>query len=155
MTCGKDCCLRNGSDPLTIASNERHFFVRRDAPRWLVVNEVGALIFRLCNERRSPTEIAEIVRQTYNCSPQEAERDVERFWTDVEASQFLAEPPPQKEKPAEVLLGVPSLYVTSRCNLSCSYCAVYGAFAEGDMSLELFREIVRQSAALETQPKSP
>jgi radical SAM protein with 4Fe4S-binding SPASM domain len=110
---------------------------------------VGALILRLRNGGRALEEVAEIISGEYGCSRAEVERDAASFWTDVQASQFLAEPSPQRTYPTRLRLEVPELYVTTRCNRQCSYCAVRGAFPDGDMPTEIFREVVRQSIALD------
>lgn len=124
------------------------FFARRDTPRWIVANSLGAEVLSLCNGRRSLHQIAKLIHKRYNCSLAEARRDVLSFWSEIEASQFLAEPSPPSKQPSERALEFPQLYVTTRCNQSCPHCAVRGAFPEEDMPAELFLDVVRQSAAL-------
>lgn len=123
-------------------------FVRRDAPCWLVVNPVGADILNLCDGCRSLDDIGTILSTKYSCSPKEAERDLLAFGSRVEDSGLFADSPSRREYPKQSVLGSPEIYVTSRCNQSCSYCAVRGAFPEGDMAARLFRKIVREAAAL-------
>lgn len=149
MTSGKASCPPMSSKLLTVSGDGQHFVVRSDAPRWLVVNEVGALILRLHNAGNGLNDIAELISGEYGCSRAKAERDAASFWTDVQASPFLAKPSPQRTSPTRLRLGSPELYVTTRCNRRCSYCAVRGAFPEGDMPIEVFREVVRQSIALD------
>lgn len=138
-----DCC-----DLLKLVGEDRLFFARRHAPRWLLVNTLGAEILHLCNGRRSLHEITELIRTRYDRPSAEIERDVAAFWSEVRTSQLLAEWSAPAKRPSEVKLESPELHVTTRCNQSCAHCGVRGAFPEGDMAPEVFREVVKQSVAL-------
>ncbi|NQT82935.1 PqqD family protein, partial [bacterium] len=66
-----DCC-----DLLKLVGEDRLFFARRHAPRWLLVNTLGAEVLHLCNGRRSLHEITELIRTRYDRPSAEIERDV-------------------------------------------------------------------------------
>jgi len=133
---------------LRLEGEDSSIFVRKDAPRWLVVNTLGAEVFNLCDGRRSVREVARVISGIYERPLTEVQSDVLSFWSDVEESGFFAELAPQPEPSSEVKIASLHLYVTTRCNQSCSFCAVQGAFSDGDMPAELFRDAVRQSVAL-------
>ena len=133
---------------LRLHGRHSSIFVRRDAPRWLVVNPLGAEIFELCDGCRSLGDISALLSKKYASSPAAVEPDVRSFWSSVEDAGFLTLSPSQPKEPTRSALGSPEVYVTTRCNQSCPHCGVRGAFAEGDMRAGLFRRVVREAAAL-------
>lgn len=135
-------------DLLRLRGRTSCLFVRRDMPRWALVNKLGEEVLELCDGRRSLHEIACVIGKDYDRSFAEVKKDVVSFWSELESSRFFSGASSEWDEPTEVKLGAPQVYVTTRCNQPCAHCSVRGAFPEGDMPADLFREVVRQSVAL-------
>lgn len=151
MSCDINTRLPNCGDLLAVERDGRYFFVRRYSPSWLVVNQLGAEVLELCDGHRSLGEIVNVLHRRHGVESREVHKDVLSFARDVLASQLFA---PVRTDAVETacskLLG-PQFLVTTRCNLSCPYCAVRGCFADGDMPAGLFLDLVRESASLGAQ----
>ena len=108
-----------------------HLVIDPEAPHWLATNAVGAQILRLCDGRRTVSEVAERVARRWAIPFTEAIADTSDFLGDAAQIEFVgrkpALKPPYPGRAATVAPGHLSelyVFVTNDCNLRCTHCYV-------------------------------
>ncbi|MDQ2806817.1 MAG: PqqD family peptide modification chaperone [Chloroflexota bacterium] len=108
-----------------------HLAIDPDAPHWLATNAVGAQILRLCDGRRTVTEVAEEVARRWERPLTEAIADTSDFLGEATQIQFVSRKPALKPPyPGRAATIAPNrlselyVFVTNDCNLRCTHCYV-------------------------------
>ena len=57
--------------------------VRQDSAEVMVLNEVGARVLQLLEKQMSPAKVAALLPQEFEVSPEEADRDVRRYVSEL------------------------------------------------------------------------
>ncbi len=108
-----------------------HLVIDPEAPHWLSTNEAGAQILRLCDGRRTVSEIADEMARRWNLPFDEAIADTFDFLGDASQIEFVSRKPDLKPAyPGRAATVAPShlselyIFVTNDCNLRCTHCYV-------------------------------
>jgi radical SAM protein with 4Fe4S-binding SPASM domain len=108
-------------------------------PQWVVGNRTMGEIVRLLEEGKSCDEAGRIMAARFNIDPAAAARDVKQVADRLKADGFLSE---EERDPIRIpRLASLFVYVTNRCNLSCSHCYRPGASGD-DIPLDPYRKMV-------------
>jgi radical SAM protein with 4Fe4S-binding SPASM domain len=132
------------------AQGNLHLLLDAEKPAWVVVNQTGMEIVRLCDGVRNIQTIAALLAQKYQIPEERARQDVLGYIHSLSRSGLLRsedgftgvnhdvdEPAGQHQMP--VLKGI-YLHVTDRCNLRCKHCYSKGMGVGEPFS---FKEICR------------
>lgn len=141
--------LRVGRDGL-------HLLLHPDRPEWLVVNEVGWEIARLCNGEMKVEGIARVLAARYDIDQATALSDVEGYLLHLSRARFLksfitdASPPERTTPESPLKLRRLHLNINENCNLRCAHCGVVdGTEKKGGFTKEKVLEIIDELSGTE------
>ncbi|MBP7763696.1 MAG: PqqD family peptide modification chaperone [Syntrophaceae bacterium] len=115
-------------------------------PEWILANRTFAEIARLLVEDRSVEEAADVMRERYSVSPQQATKDVRLVREHLDGRRFLgdsAQTRPERSPRLKSLF----IYVTDRCNLSCSHC-YYTDHSSRDIPTDAYKKMIDEMVNL-------
>jgi radical SAM protein with 4Fe4S-binding SPASM domain len=137
-----------------------HLVIDPEAPHWLSTNEVGAQVLRLCDGRRTVSDVAEEIARRWSVPLDEAIADTFDFLGDVAQIEFVSRKPDLKPQyPGRGATVAPSrlselyVFVTNDCNLRCTHCYVSsGDFVpENEMTTEELYRLLDEARELGVQ----
>jgi len=115
-------------------------------PEWILANRTFAVIARLLAEGRSLEEAAGVLCERYPVSPQQATKDVRLVREHLERRRFLgdsAQTRPERFPRLKSLF----IYVTDRCNLTCSHC-YYTDYSRKDIPTHAYKKLIDEMVEL-------
>jgi hypothetical protein len=125
---GVNYIATNPKIPLNVFHKQKgslHLLLHPDKPHWLVVNDLGWEIIKLCNGRHDVDDIVSFIAIRYNRNPDTVYRDVDTYVAHLCRAHFLSTDSGSEklERPASSLKRL-HLNITERCNLRCIHCGV-------------------------------
>jgi radical SAM protein with 4Fe4S-binding SPASM domain len=109
--------------------NSYHILTHPDRPSWIVVNDFGWEILKLCNGKNSVQDILNSVKSRYSVSEDILARDLEQFMCSIDKSGFLSIV--GGSTPATPRITSVFLHLTDKCNLHCKHCYAQNMSARG------------------------
>lgn len=132
-------------------------FIDPGSPNWISVNDTGAEVLKLCNGKRTLSEIQDRVREKYNLNDERKFRDeISQFLSAVELLEFVSD----RKFTASEYKGRSSaiaphkleelwIYYTLACNLRCKHCLVSaGTSLKKELSNDEIKKVVDESIQL-------
>lgn len=112
-------------DIFHIKKDSLHLLLHPYKPRWLIVNDLGWEIVKLCKGGLTVNEIVSRIAQAYKKEPAVIYKDVESYLNQLSLAQFLSNGrvEPQIRKPKTSLKRL-HLNITENCNIRCIHCGV-------------------------------
>ncbi len=107
-----------------IQKGSLHLLLRQDKPGWLVVNDLGWEIAKLCDGKNDIKKITSSIAAKYNEKPAKVFNDTNTYLTQLSRSGFFSDRRPEESKGQGISLKRLHLNITSRCNLRCVHCGV-------------------------------
>ncbi len=101
-----------------------HLLLRKDKPYWLVVNDIGWEIVKLCNGKRDVKKISSSIALKYHAKPEIVRRDVRSCLEHLYHSDFFSNGTHEASKRQGIALKRLHLNITGKCNLRCVHCGV-------------------------------
>jgi len=118
-----------------------HLVLNTESPSWMLVNDDGLEILKLCDSQRSHEAISEIISETHNLKREDASRVVESFIQQAQKNRVLSGEE-QPEPVASVFSGI-ALEITQRCNLRCIHCYLSaGDETPDELSLDEIKSLI-------------
>jgi radical SAM protein with 4Fe4S-binding SPASM domain len=102
-----------------IQQNGHYILIHKQKPLWVVVNETGFRIARLCDGRRTIPEVANSLAAIYGIDQRQAFEDTEAFLGALAAGGWFGQ---EDELPRPASLKSLFIQLTERCNLRCKHC---------------------------------
>ena len=106
-----------------------HIITHPLKPSWMVVNDFGWEILKLCNGKHSVSDIMHTVKSRYTVPEDIIARDINQFMASVDKSGFLSEG--ARTTGASCSIKSVFLHLTDKCNLSCKHCYAKNMSARG------------------------
>jgi radical SAM protein with 4Fe4S-binding SPASM domain len=117
------------------------------APRWAVVNATGLAVARLCDGQHTVPEIAQAIAAPYGLDPSAVLPDVIACLDGLRRAGFVGEPAASEGRPDGRTWRL-HLYLTERCNLRCTHCAVEaGSRPPDNLDSDTVRRLVDEAIA--------
>jgi radical SAM protein with 4Fe4S-binding SPASM domain len=132
-------------------------YVDPESPNWMSLNRIGAEVFKLCNGKRTLTDIQDKIINRFNPVDRNiAAQEISEFLAAVRHLDFVSESP--YDRPQYVGRGkaiAPKkldelwMYYTLACNLRCKHCLVSaGKSLRKELSTEEWKRVVDESVRL-------
>jgi len=117
----------NPKVPLNIFHKQKgrlHLLLHSDKPHWLVVNDIGWEIAKLCDGRHDVNEIISFISAKYGTQPHIVYGDVDTYLNHLSRTNFLLNEITEGTKEQKVSLKRLHLNINETCNLRCIHCGV-------------------------------
>ena len=137
-----------------ITEGEKTIFFNPDVPSWVVTDNNGCALLKLCDGRMTLEEITHLFEDEYG---NEAGETVNRFLRYALESQLFDIPHPDEVpiRRNEGSLSIVQFSISSRCNLNCRYCyatdRVENTFPQ--MTLHDYQRVIDELCELSSQLK--
>ena len=106
-----------------------HIITHPLKPSWMVVNDFGWEILKLCNGNHSVSDIMHTVKSQFAVAEDIIARDINQFIASVEKSGFLSEGISTDGSSCSIKSVF--LHLTDKCNLLCKHCYAKNMSARG------------------------
>jgi radical SAM protein with 4Fe4S-binding SPASM domain len=138
-------------------NNGIHLFIDPQSPNWMSVNTIGAEVLRLCNGKRTLSDIQEIIANKYKGSDtSRIAHDVSEFVNAAGLMEFISDAPLVRQEYAGRSTAIAPhkldelwIYYTLACNLRCKHCLVSaGKALRKELSAEEIIKLVDEAVTL-------
>ncbi|TNF53439.1 methyltransferase domain-containing protein [bacterium] len=137
--------------------NGIHLFIDPLSPNWMSVNAIGAEVLRLCNGKRTLSDIQEIIANKYKGSDlSRISQDISEFVNAAGLMEFVSDAPLVRQGYAGRSTAIAPhkldelwIYYTLACNLRCKHCLVSaGKGLRKELSTEEILKLVDEAITL-------
>ena len=127
-----------------------NLLLHHNKSNWVIVNDVGMEIIKLCNGSLTAGEIASLIAERYNANLACINRDVESYLSQLFQASFFNNHPHKCIKSSKHRLSRLHLNITERCNLRCIHCGVINETANNrELKKEKVFDIIDQLSVCE------
>ncbi len=130
--------------------NGQYLVLHPDIPRWVLLNEAGLQVLRLCDGRKTVAEITAAFERQWRQPLEIIRSDIEACLEALQKSGFIHHPTHSYStgSPTQTKGWQLSINLNEECNLSCKHCGVMsGPALRGQPALEQVRALVNRSVA--------